>query len=300
MTQDAFAPLVRQVANGCWLGVGRALFLEFGALRPAENPKHHPRGELALWADSVSWRLEQSDRLLAGSCDDTATMNQAIEMINGAIFVSGELLPSGDSNLYFAGGLTLRTFVDTMEEDARWVLRNRDGNIGALGPERAKGYTRTDTKIEPESFTLRETHALPESCAVFMGTEVWQIWIDAIHQLQDGYLADWVRELNLDLRQRLPLAGESHRRPMGTLSVKADAGGFRLERAGEILVGSEDSSGKALTVFLQLLGRTLLRVEASPPAREAVFHFDDDLALRCFPANSHGRTGWTLHRSNAD
>jgi hypothetical protein len=61
------------------------------------------------------------------------------------------------------------------------------------------------------------------------------------------------------------------------------AAGFRLERAGEILVASDDSSGKALTVFPQLLGRTLLRVEASPTAREAVFCFDEDLALRCFP-----------------
>ena len=87
---------------------------------------------------------------------------------------------------------------------------------------------------------------------------------------------------------------------MGTLSVEADAGGFRLERAGEILVASDDSSGKALTVFPQLLGRTLLRVEASPPAREAVLRFDDDLVLRCFPANSLGHTGWSLHPSNAD
>ncbi|MGO9062922.1 MAG: hypothetical protein ACLQU2_37010 [Candidatus Binataceae bacterium] len=300
MTQDAFAPLVGQMANGCWLGVGSVLFLEFGALQPAENAKHHPRGELALWADSVSWRLEQGERVIAGSCDDRATMNLAIERINGAIFVSGELLPSGDSKLLFSGGLTLRTFVDATEEDARWVLRNRDGNVGALGPERVQGRTGTGTKIEPESITRSEAHGLPESSTVLMGTEVWQIWIDAIHQLQDGYSAGWVRELNLDLLQPLPLAGESHRRPMGTLSVEADAGGFRLERAGEILVASDDSSGKALAVFPQLLGRTLLRVEASPPAREAVFHFDDDLALRCFPANSQGRTGWSLHPSNAD
>ena len=226
-------------------------------------------------------------------------MNLAIERINGAVFISGELLPSGDSRLFFSGGLTLRTFVDTTEEDARWVLRNRDGNVGALGPERVQARAGIGTRIEPESITPSEAYGLLESSTV-MGTEVWQIWIDAIHQLQDGYCADWVRVLNLDLLQPLPLAGESHRRPMGTLSVEADAGGFRLERAGEILVASDDSSGKELTVFPQLLGRTLLRVEASPPAPEAIFHFDDNLALRCFVANSQGRTVWSLHPSNGD
>jgi hypothetical protein len=293
MTQDAFVPLVGQLANGCWLGVGSVLFFEFGALRPAENAKHHPRGELALWTGSVSWRLEQGERVIAGSCDDKATMNLAIERVNGAVFISGELLPTGDSKLFFSGGLTLRTFVDTTEEDARWVLRNRDGNVSALGSERVQGRAGIGTKIEPESITPSETHGLLKSSTV-MGTEVWQIWIEAIHQLQDGYSADWVRELNLDLLLPLPLAGESHRRAMGTLSVEANAGGFRLERAGEILVASDDSSGKALTVFPQLLGRTLLRVEVSS-AGEAVFLFDDDLALRCFSANSQGRTGWSLH-----
>src|SRR5438309_5571246 len=32
-----------------------------------------------------------------------------------------------------------------------------------------------------------ETDALAESCKVFVGTEVWQIWLDVIHQLQDDY-----------------------------------------------------------------------------------------------------------------
>src|SRR5260370_24532816 len=79
MTHEVFAPLVGQVANGCWLGVGSVFFLQFGALRPPERPGHHPRGELALFADEISWRLEQGEQVLAGSADDKLTMNSAIE-----------------------------------------------------------------------------------------------------------------------------------------------------------------------------------------------------------------------------
>ena len=63
------------------------------------------RGKLALSADWVSWRLNQGERVIAGSSDDKATIDLAIERINGAVFVSGELLPSGDSKLFFSGRL---------------------------------------------------------------------------------------------------------------------------------------------------------------------------------------------------
>jgi hypothetical protein len=138
MTSSLFAPLVGQPAQGCWLGYGNMLFLEFGQSQPLLDREIHPRGECGLWSDHIEWRIELRDRVLSGSEDDRATMESGIKQINGKTFVSGEILrPSGDSVLTFSGEVVLRTFVIASEEDVRWTFRDREGKYFRLGSDRA-------------------------------------------------------------------------------------------------------------------------------------------------------------------
>lgn len=135
---NLFAPLVGQIAQGCWLGYGSVLFLEFGQPQPLREHETHPRGEFGLWCDQIEWRIERLDQVIAGSDDDRAAMESGIRELEGKAFLSGELLlPSGDSVLTLSDGLAVRTFVITSEEDARWNFRDQEGKYFHLGPDRA-------------------------------------------------------------------------------------------------------------------------------------------------------------------
>jgi hypothetical protein len=133
-----FAPLIGRAAQGCWLGYGSKLFLEFGQPQPPKDRQVHPWGEWGLSCDWVEWRIEQGERVLAGSEDDRADMEMGIRQIDGKTLVSGEISQTaGDSVLTFSDDLVLRTFVVASEEDARWNFRDQDGKYFRLGPERA-------------------------------------------------------------------------------------------------------------------------------------------------------------------
>lgn len=132
---DTFTPLIGQTAKGCWLGYGSVLFLEFGDRIGPETLQYHRSGEWSLWCDQILWRIEQQDRVLAGSEDDRSTMEAAIDQINGHVLMSGETCGStGDSILRFNDDLVLRTFVLTSEEDARWHFKHGDAAYILLGP----------------------------------------------------------------------------------------------------------------------------------------------------------------------
>lgn len=138
MDSNLFAPLIGQKAQGCWLGYGSVLFLEFGQPRPVGDGLNNPRGEWGLQCDWVEWRIELQDCILAGSEDDRATMESGIKQVDGKTLISGEILqPSGDSVLTFSDDLVVRTFIITTEEDARWNFRDQEGEYFRLGPDRA-------------------------------------------------------------------------------------------------------------------------------------------------------------------
>ena len=133
-----FAPLIGQKTQGCWLGYGSVLFLEFGEPQPINDLKRHHSGEWSLWCDKILWRIELGDRVLAGSEDARPLMESAIEQVNGRILVSGQISPSrGDSLLEFTDHLVLKTFVTTSEEDARWHFRHGNADFVTLGPRLA-------------------------------------------------------------------------------------------------------------------------------------------------------------------
>ncbi len=112
------------------------LFLEFGERTRPDDLKQHRSGEWSLWSDQILWRIEQIDRVLAGSEDGREKMEAAVRQIDGRVLVSGEIDPdSGDSVLTFSQDLLLRTFVLTTEEDPRWNLRYEDSESVMVGPE---------------------------------------------------------------------------------------------------------------------------------------------------------------------
>ena len=137
---DPFRILLGQKANGCWLGYGSVLFLEFGERTLADDLRHHRSGEWSLWCDQVLWRIEQGQRVVAGSEDDRETMETAVAKLNGHTLISAAIDPeTRDSVLMFTDDLVLRTFVLTSEEDARWNFRQGDSEFVLVGPAPPKG-----------------------------------------------------------------------------------------------------------------------------------------------------------------
>jgi hypothetical protein len=76
--------------------------------------------------------------------------------------------------------------------------------------------------------------------------------------------------------------------------------GLRLERAGEIVAACGDSSEKVRAQFRQLVGKTLGRVEITPPAGDTNFVLDDGLLLRCFPAAGCCGESWRISSTDDD
>jgi hypothetical protein len=151
MNPDLFAPLVGQTAQGCWLGYANTLFLELGPPQPLVERENHPKGKWGLWCDTMVWRIEQGDQVHAGLEDDRDTAEKAVKRIDGATFISGELLPFGDSILTFSDNLVLRTFRAAIEEDARWLFRDMDGKHYRLGPDRAYPEGQANPQGQQES-----------------------------------------------------------------------------------------------------------------------------------------------------
>lgn len=136
-----FAPLIGQKAQGCWLGHGSILFLEFGEPQPLTHGQRLPCGEwgLSYRCPHILWRIEQGNQVLAGSEDDQAIMRRAIEQLNGRILVSGAISQStGDSVLEFTDQVVLKTFVAASEGDARWIMRRGEIYV-AFGPMLSPG-----------------------------------------------------------------------------------------------------------------------------------------------------------------
>jgi hypothetical protein len=132
---EPFSPLIGQKANGCWVGYGSALFLEFGERTVSQDLKNHPSGEWSLQCGAVLWRIEQEEHVLAGSEDGPPETEAAVDRLNGLVIVGGVIAEfTGDTVLRFSDGTVLRTFVLTTEEDARWSMRYRDGEFLPLGP----------------------------------------------------------------------------------------------------------------------------------------------------------------------
>ena len=81
--QGPFAPIIGQKAQGCWLGYGSLLFLEFAEPQPLNERSKFPQGGWSLWCEQILWRFEQGDHFLAESEDDGPAQEATVEQING-------------------------------------------------------------------------------------------------------------------------------------------------------------------------------------------------------------------------
>ena len=285
-----FASLIGQTAQGCWLGYGNCLFLEFGQSQPPGPRETHPRGEWGLWCDQIEWRIELGDRVIAGSEDDRSTMEAGIYEINGKSFLSGEISPSGDSTLTFSDSLILRTFVITTEEDASWNLRDQKGDSSSFGPDRS-----SSTSAQSGAEVTRGTDRLQQLSGFLWNSKVWRAAVDVQHRFEDGYEPSDLDSVRLDFRCVLPKpTSKVGHRQIGSLQIDPNTSGLRLERSDKIIAACGDSSEKVLTEFRQLVGKTLLRIDVARPGGDTDFVLEDGLLLRCFPATSKTGEVWRI------
>jgi hypothetical protein len=292
-----FSPMIGQAAQGCWLGYGSCLFLEFGQSQSPVPPETHPRGEFGLWCDQFEWRIEQGGHVIAGSEDDRTAMDAGIRGINGKSLVSGGMSSSGDSILMFSDDLILRTFVVTTEEDARWNFRDQQGGYSHIGPNRPSA-----SEGQSRSKVARvETNAPQQFCKFLWNSEIWRVAVNMQHRFEHGYEPSDMDSIRLDFRNLLANpAKKTKHHPIGSLEIDTNTCGLRLEQSGEIVAACGDSSKKVLTQFKQLVGRKLLRVDIAPPSGETDFVSEDGLVLRCFPATSKAGDIWRISSSEND
>ena len=149
--------------------------------------------------------------------------------------------------------------------------------------------------------TQSDADELQQFSKVLWNSEVWRVTVNVQHRFEDGYEPSDMDSLRLDFRQSLPdTTSKRKHRQTGSLSIDVSACGLRLERADEIVVACGDSSEKVLAQLKQLVGKTLLHIEISPPGGDTDFVLEDGLFLRCFPASSHNGEAWRVSSAEDD
>jgi hypothetical protein len=149
--------------------------------------------------------------------------------------------------------------------------------------------------------TQSDADGLQQFSKFLWNSEVWRAAVNVQHRFEDGYEPSDMDSLRLDFQQLLPNpAGKVRHRQMGSLWIDVNTCGLRLERAGEIIAGCGDSSEKALAQFKQLVGKTLARIDITPPGGDTNFVLEDGLWLRCFPATGHCGETWRISAAEGD
>jgi hypothetical protein len=136
--------------------------------------------------------------------------------------------------------------------------------------------------------TQTEADALQEFSKLLWDSEVWRVVVNVQHRFEDGYEPSDMDSLRLDFRKLLPnpTSRLKQHRQTGSLWIDVNACGLRLERPGEVVAACGDSTDRVLAQFKQLVGKTLARIDITPPGGDTKFLLDDGLLLRCFPATS--------------
>lgn len=141
--------------------------------------------------------------------------------------------------------------------------------------------------------TRSDADAQQQSSQLLWNSEIWRVVVNVQHRLEDGYEPSDMDSLRLDCCQLLSKPeGRIKYRPTGSLWINVNNCGLRLEKLGEVVAACGDSSDKVLEQFKQLVGKMLIRIDVMPPGGDANFVLENDLCLRCFPANSRGAESW--------
>jgi hypothetical protein len=149
--------------------------------------------------------------------------------------------------------------------------------------------------------TQSDADALQQFSKFCWNSEIWRVTMNVQHRFEEGYEPSDMDSLRLDFRQLLPNpTSRIQHRQIGSLGIDVNICGLRLERAGEITAACCDSSEKVLAHFKQLVGRTLVRVDVTPPGGDTNFVLDDGMLLHCFPANGHCGESWRISSAEDD
>jgi hypothetical protein len=126
------SPLIGQSAWNVQLGWSSFITLEFGA--PQTN-RGNTRGAWHLWVYGAGWRLEEGDRMLAGSLDDDEHLTLAVKRMDGLKLLAVDIdLPMLDTVFTFEQDVVLRLFSEYTSSMEHWMLFLPDDNVLSLGP----------------------------------------------------------------------------------------------------------------------------------------------------------------------
>ncbi len=146
-----------------------------------------------------------------------------------------------------------------------------------------------------------DADALQQLSKLVWNSEIWRVVVNVQHRFEHGYEPSDMDSLRLDLRQLLANPeGRIKHRHVGSVWFDASVCGLRLERTGDVIVACGDSSGKVLTQFRGLVGKTLVRVDIVTLAGDADFVLEDGIVLRCFPATGHAGESWGILPAEKD
>ncbi|WP_017659615.1 hypothetical protein [Baaleninema simplex] len=145
-----------------WQGIGSFLTFNFGKKLPPEPIKSTrlkrirktplpDRGEWGLWIYMCGWRIEQGDRVLAGSNDDRSQIAFALQKLEGQIMTSVEIsYPFGETIFIFDNEIILRTFPINYNECDDWMFFMPNGYVLSLGSNSSWSYHKSS---EPKNST---------------------------------------------------------------------------------------------------------------------------------------------------
>lgn len=132
------APLLGRVAWDVALGYSTFITLEFGEPREVDG---HTHGAWHIWVYGADWRLEEHDRILAGSSDDREKQAAAVKRLEGLALQAIDVLPPAlDTVLTFDDGVTLRLFATYSADMDHWMLFMPNGHVLTLGPGTSWSY----------------------------------------------------------------------------------------------------------------------------------------------------------------
>jgi hypothetical protein len=147
--------------------------------------------------------------------------------------------------------------------------------------------------------TQGDADALQQISRFCWNSKIWRVAISVQHRFEEGYEPSDMDALRIDFRHLVENpTGRIRHRKTGSLWIDPNVCGVRLERSGDVVAASGDSSEKVLAEFKQLVGKTLVRIEVAPPGGDTNFFIEDGLLLRCFPATGRCNESWRIFPSN--
>jgi hypothetical protein len=130
---------------GVRLGVGSFLTMEFG--KPEANGSGSAvHGEWHLWFYMCSWRIENEDKVIAGSEDERSRIETVLENLAlGSIEKIDLVRPSLDLAMQFSIGTKALTFsTSSAGNERQWMLFTPDGHCLTVYGDGSFEYSRKD------------------------------------------------------------------------------------------------------------------------------------------------------------